>query len=401
VRIGSPISWADIAHWYADLARDRYHLGPALDSAVARVVADGRTLDDTLRLLHRWVAQDFRYVSLSLGIGGYQPRLPDSVFTAKYGDCKDKATLFIAAAGRLGVHAYPVLLNAEGSVSRDLPSTAAFDHMIAAIEARGSYIYADLTVGLAPFGSLPIADQGKFGLVVHPDGRAEEVTLPEDAPSANGVHLLVVGALSPEGELSGHVTLTATGAAQAELRQLFETPRTAEERTRAAQGIANGLLRGATGDSLEPFDGRDLQAQPRLALILRLDRAVTKAGDTQILTLPLPDESGSGLAAALATRGARRFPIDAAKVVGPREVVDELRLTLPDGWRVELPPPISATSDFGTYEARYAQDGNVLHVVRRMRGARGIEPPTRIADLIAWLKSRAQDEVTYVVLRHS
>jgi hypothetical protein len=77
-------------------------------------------------------------------------------------------------------------------------------------------------------------------------------------------------------------------------------------------------------------------------------------------------------------------------------------LSLPcSPWPRHLPPPVSATSAFGLYEARYAQEGNVLHVVRRLRGANGIQPPTRIADLVGWLKTRAQDEVTYVVLRHS
>jgi hypothetical protein len=134
---------------------------------------------------------------------------------------------------------------------------------------------------------------------------------------------------------------------------------------------------------------------------MRLDGAVTKAGDRDILTLPLPEESAAGAATALAARGTRRFPIDAAKVIGLREEVNELRLTLPDGWTVELPPSVEAASVFGTYEAQYAQEGNVFHVVRRMRGAKGIKSPSHIADLIAWLKARAQDDVRYVVLRHS
>jgi Domain of Unknown Function with PDB structure (DUF3857)/Transglutaminase-like superfamily len=401
VRIGAPISWADVARWYAGLARDRYHLGPALAAEVARIVAPGRTLDDTLRLLHRWVAQDFRYVSLSLGIGGYQPHAPDSVFAARYGDCKDKATLFIAAAGRLGVRAYPVLLSARERVDRELPSTAAFDHMIAAIDRHESYVYVDLTAGLVPFGLLPTGDQGRFGLVVHPDGRAEEVTLPQDSAGANRMHLLVAGSLSPAGALSGRVTVTAQGAVQAGLRSLFEAPLSEAQATQAAQGMASKVARGATGDSLEAFDGRDLQVEPRLAFAVHLDHALKPSGDRDILTLPLPDESGPGIANALATRPTRRFPIDGAKVVGLGEVVDELRLQLPNGWTVDLPPSVNAISDFGTYEAKYTQEGNVLHVIRRMRGSNRIEPPSRIADLIAWLKQRAQDDVSYVVLRRS
>ena len=82
-------------------------------------------LSDTVRLTRH---------ALSLGIGGYQPRTPAQVMETQYGDCKDKATLFIALARRMGVNAYPVLLSSTGGVERGLPSISQFDHMIAAVE---------------------------------------------------------------------------------------------------------------------------------------------------------------------------------------------------------------------------------------------------------------------------
>jgi len=102
IDVAAPVRWTDVARWYGALSRDRYEVTPALDSALATVVTTARTLDDSLRALHRWVAQDFRYVSLSLGIGGFQPRLPGAVLATRYGDCKDKATLFIAWPGVWG-----------------------------------------------------------------------------------------------------------------------------------------------------------------------------------------------------------------------------------------------------------------------------------------------------------
>src|SRR5207247_483653 len=87
-----------------------------------------------------------------------------------------------------------------------------------------------------------------------------------------------------------------------------------------------------------------------------------------ILTLPLPELAGSGVAAALAAdEGRRRFPIDVAKVFGPRTVTYELRLTLPEGWRAELPPPVTAVSAFGTYDARYSQAGRAWRAKRMLR----------------------------------
>ena len=69
-------SGRDIAQWYAGLAKGRYTLTPQIEKALAKTVAGSKTLDDSIRAVHRWVAQDFRYVSLSLGIAGFQPHPP-------------------------------------------------------------------------------------------------------------------------------------------------------------------------------------------------------------------------------------------------------------------------------------------------------------------------------------
>ena len=402
ITISAPLKWDDIARWYAGLVRDRYALTTGLDSAIALIEAGATTADDSLRRLHRWVAQDFRYVSLSLGIGGFQPRRPADVLQSKFGDCKDKATLFIAAAARLGVRAYPVLLNAGGRVDRGLPSAGAFDHMIAAVERpKAPYLYLDLTAEFVPFGALPMADQGEFGLVVHPDGRKEEVTLPEDSVGVNVEHISIVGELSTEGAFHARMNDTSTGTYQYPLRRMFSKPLTATQRTRFTEAFANALYPGATGDSLEMFDGRDLRAAPHIGVVLRHDHAASASGDREIFTLPIGDLTATAVLAALEGRGPRRFPIDVGEVVGPRELIQELDLTLPDGWKAELPPAVSAVSAFGTYQAEYAQNGRVLHVMRRLRGNRGILPPDRIGDLIAWLKARSKDDVRFIVLRRS
>src|SRR6266550_4584921 len=179
IDVGSPITWGELAHWYANLSAGRYALSPALESQLADHVKDARTLEDSLRAVHRWVSQDFRYVSLSLGIGGYLPRLPAQVLDTRYGDCKDKATLFIALVRRMGIRANPVLLSASGGADSTLPTVQQFDHMIAAVdrpEKLGGRIYLDLTSDLTPYGELPPAEEGSFALVVHDDGKFEEVT---------------------------------------------------------------------------------------------------------------------------------------------------------------------------------------------------------------------------------
>ncbi|HEV8264631.1 MAG TPA: DUF3857 and transglutaminase domain-containing protein [Gemmatimonadales bacterium] len=401
IDVSAPITWPRVAAWYSDLSRDRYRLSPELEAKLSELVQGARTLDDSLRAVHRWVAQDFRYVSLSLGIGGYLPRLPAQVLEARYGDCKDKATLFIALARRMGLTAYPVLLSSSGTADSSLPTAQQFDHMIAAVDRPArTRLYLDLTSDFTPYGELPFSEQGSFALVVHDDGRGEEVILPEAPPSANRAEVRFEGQLSADGLFNGRYTETKLGAMQYRLRAAYARPFTQEELGRITQAMADGLFPGASGDSLRVFDGRDLRATPTVSVRVRNAPAVSTSGGARVLTLPasMPSFVSLGLASQLEQRKPRRFPIDVGDVIGPVETIAELRITLPEGWRAHLPASLNETSTFGSYTAEYAQEGRELRVTRRMTGRKGVEPAERVDALIAWLRAISKDDTKFIIL---
>ncbi|HET7461216.1 MAG TPA: DUF3857 and transglutaminase domain-containing protein [Longimicrobium sp.] len=400
IALGGNTTWQQVAQWYHGLEEGRYALTPEIEAKVAEVVKGARTRDDSIRAVHRWVAQDFRYVSLSLGLGGYQPRLPASTFQTQYGDCKDKATLFIAVMRKMGVNAYPVLLSSEGGVNRAMPSLNQFDHMIAAVEKPGGgYTYVDLTSDLTPYGSVVPSYQGEFGLVIHPDGRGEEITFPLDPPAANRRETVIVGELSTEGVFKGSVTSRVGGALQYRMRGALSSRLSDKDRQDLGRTVAQGLFTGASADSLHLFDGRDLAATPQTQVWVSGGRAASRSGGTLILTLPVANGQNDELVAQLeAAPKVRRFPIDVASVIGPMESVTEFRVTLPEGWKARLPQNVTANSVFGSYTATYEMNGRELRIVKRMSGGRGTQPPSAIASLLGWLREMGKDDARFIVL---
>jgi transglutaminase-like putative cysteine protease len=400
--VSAPTSWQDISKWYAGLARDRYVLTPELEKKLHELVSGARTLDDSLSAVQRWVAQDIRYVSLSLGIGGYQPRPPAEVFKTQYGDCKDKATIFVAMAQRMGLEAYPVLLSAGGKVQRSLPSIDQFNHAIAALKIGGKYTFVDLTSDLTPYGELPGPDQGQFALVVHPDGHADEVTLPEDPPSANLSETSFSGELTPDGLVNLHYTERAEGLRQYGLRGLFTTPMDSTKRDRFIRALAGNTYPGATGDSLVVFDGKDLKAKPQITMAVHGGQAAKISGQSAILSLPPSFGSMAGLqtlATQLESGKPRVYPIDVESVIGPIVGISELVLELPEGWHADLPQNVIVESAYGSYRSEYSQNGRELRLHRRMEGRRGVKPKEDVDALIAWLRAVAKDDVQYIVLQ--
>jgi transglutaminase-like putative cysteine protease len=399
--VSAPGSWSDIGHWYAGLAHAQLSSGSQIQDTVRRITAHAATLEDSIRAIHRWVAQDVRYVSVSLGIGGYQPRAPATVVSTGFGDCKDKATLFIAALSDIGVQAFPVLLNAGGRPDRMVPTIGAFDHEIAAIKRPNGYQFVDLTSELSRFGTLPYGDEDEFALIVHPDGTTEEVTTPRDQPAENKTTSLLIGTLSTEGKFNGRVEITGTGISELGLRAMMRTPMDSAQRADLQRRMAGAIFPNAKGDSLVTFDGKDFHATPRISFLVRDGDATQQSGETDILTLRSAAAHWGQIADQLEAHGPRKMPIDAAQVVGPTTVVDEMRITLPDGWHAHLPANVVAKSAFGLYESEYKQDGRQLVVLHRMSGAEGILPKERVGDLIAWLRSIAKDRVSFIVIDHT
>ncbi len=399
--IAAPRTWSDVSKWYAGLATGRYDLDPAIEKKAAEIVAGAKTRDDTLSALYRWVAQDFRYVSLSLGIGGYQPHLPAMVFDNKYGDCKDKATFFVAVARKMGYQAFPVLLSAGGGVDTTVPSAHQFDHMIAAVEKPGGgYQFLDLTAEIVPYGDLPPEEQGEFGLLVHDDGAATNVTFPELPASTNRTTMTIIGELTVQGGFNGKWTVTATGNNQYSLREQMSatTKPDSAARARMTLSVANSIVEGSTGDSLQLFEGRDLKAVPRVSVLIRGGKMTTDAGGTIILELPLEDFAQTKTVASLESRGPRKAPVSATRVWGPDETVQELRLTLPVGWRAKLPENTQAKGVFGEYEANYSQVGRELRVKRRRSGLTGVYPASDIGVLLDFLREISKDDYKVIIL---
>lgn len=119
-----------------------------------------------------------------------------------------------------------------------------------------------------------------------------------------------------------------------------------------------------------------------------------------ILALPVGNmEAMTTAAAQVEAQSPRRFPIDAEAVLGPTERETIIRITLPEGWKAELPAGVHARSAFGEFRSTYAQEGRDLVVTRRLAGARGVEPASAVGDLAGWFRAMAREDTRFIVLR--
>ncbi|HEY6306182.1 MAG TPA: DUF3857 and transglutaminase domain-containing protein [Candidatus Angelobacter sp.] len=114
-------NWQQMGDWYRNLTSGRFDASAEIKQKAGALTAAYPMQMDKARALARFVQHDIRYVAIELGIGGWQPHPAADVFTHRYGDCKDKATLMRSMLAEIGVDSYYVVINTErGSVTPQL-----------------------------------------------------------------------------------------------------------------------------------------------------------------------------------------------------------------------------------------------------------------------------------------
>jgi len=93
VQLSSFTDWQKISTWYAKLQSERAVPDDAVKAKAAELTRGAGSEEQKARRLYDFVAQNIRYVSLSFGIGRYQPHAASEVLQNGYGDCKDKVIL--------------------------------------------------------------------------------------------------------------------------------------------------------------------------------------------------------------------------------------------------------------------------------------------------------------------
>jgi hypothetical protein len=399
ISVSPAFTWSAIGKWYVPIARDAYAITPSVEEKMKTVLASSKTLDDSVRAIHKWIAQDIRYVAIELGRGGYVPRNAETVVRTGFGDCKDKAMLFVAALKKIGVTAYPVLLNINGSERKDTPSLGQLNHMIAAVKRGKEYQFADLTAGTFALGRLPRSEQGNLAVLVK-ENDGEEITLPEDPSSDAMIDATITGNLGEDGVFTGKYEEVRHGYLEATMRAAFQSPLDSLRKEMFGRVVTGIYFDRPETDSLVAFDGKDLQAEAKVSTRITRAKMVVKVGDVNLLTNPMrPMESYVRIADAIEKETGRTAPYDVTKFVPQYVTHSVVRIKLPVGWNAVLPKSEKLDSPIARYELKFSQVGGELRIERTIAGLVAVLPASRRMEIVEVLRKLGSDEARQIVLK--
>ena len=343
---GDMRSWQSFGRWYHRLNEGRAALPAVAKRDVLLLTAGASGAREKVQRLYTYMQERTRYVSVQLGLGGWQAFDAAYVHERGYGDCKALTNYMQALLDEAGIASFPALIRAGSRAPRVLPDFPGnqFNHVILYVDlGDGDGVWLESTDQTAPFGHLGAFTEDRYALLAKPGG-GELVRTPRSHAAQNQRVLQARVRLTPSGDAAAEIQTHHTGNEQDEIRQRVAT-RSGRERER-------WLYEYIDLPSFEIVDADFSAAEKRslsvaLSLTLTLPRYAARTGKRLFLPLNLlhrwtyvpPAEERR-------TNAVEIFPYAFTHA-------DTIVYEVPAGFAVEaVPDPIEVETPFLRYAAR-------------------------------------------------
>lgn len=350
-------SWEEVGQLYRSLQQEQVKATPAIQSKAVELTKGLTTDDEKIRAIYSYVALHIHYVSLSFGIGRYQPHPAEEVLGNEYGDCKDKHTLLASLLKSAGYEAWPALLNSSRKIDKEAPSISHFDHVITVVPRGDKLLWLDTTPEVAPFGLILPNLRDKDVLVVPVSKPAFLTKTPADPPLVSSQTFTVEGNLTSDGTFSAHIEQTYRGDSEVVLRSAFRQVPQAQWKDlmqnfsyrNGYAGDVSSVTASAVDDTNQPFR-------------VSYEYLRKKYGDweNRRITPPLPP-----IGIEVANDADEKVPDEPLVLGAPGEVVYRSKVTLPAGCSIKPPKNVDLVLPFAEYHTTQSFDNGVFTSIRR------------------------------------
>ena len=391
-------SWEEIGKWYAGLESERTAPNDAIRAKAAELTAGKATEAEKIEALYNFVAKNFRYVSLSFGLGRYQPHAATDVLANQYGDCKDKHTLLASLLASQGIESYPVLISSSRKVDTEVPSPAQFDHVITAVQSGNELLWMDTTTEVAPFRLLSANLRKKQALLSpRPGAKAGAPRLmetPPDPPFASSQLVEIEGQVSELGKLDAKLKYTMRGDGELPLRIAFRrTPQ--NQWKQLAQMISAGDgVSGQVAD-IKGSDPADTSQPFTLEMQVTQANFVDWGKKRSQVAIPVPN---MGLPSADEDPDADAEPLELGT---PVDVTMKLKLQFPEKFKTRAPVPVTVARDYADYRSTYKVEAGTFTLERVLRFKQREVPVARTRDYVAFTRAVRSDELQSIAIENT
>ena len=347
---GNMNSWKSFGLWYYNLYKERANLSEIASKEVSEKIALVSDEKEKVTNLYRYLQKKTRYVSVQLGIGGWQPYDATYVYKNGYGDCKALSNYMVSILNAVGIIAYPVLINNghyRTPLITEFPSNQ-FNHVIVCVPLKSDTVWLECTSQVMSPGRLGSSNENRDALMITQDGGVI-VKIPA---STSGKNLQikntnVVLSISGSAKVSSNLKLYGNQNDYATEIAEQSTPKEKEKWIKNLFEVPDVKLSNYTFDV-----GNENSGEVEVKIELTLSRYGSISGKRMFLNPNLMERRSS-------------VPKDVKKRLSPVRFIypyldiDSIQYQIPDKYKIEtMPAEKNIQSSFGSFVSKTIIDGD-------------------------------------------
>ncbi len=367
--------WDSLAKWYWNLIKGQNIANSDITAKVKELTINCKTDKEKLEVIYKWVTTEIRNNAWEFGVHGYKPYNASTIFTRRFGDCKDKATLINVMLKIAGIDAWPMLLRStqsdnvvkgRGLEDFSLPLLSHFNHCISYTELDGKPYYLDGTMMYRTIDSNPSTNAGATAVIIREDGAEMTSTPPYSGDSNRWIDYTGIG-LNAEGTADIDFTIATTGESSMYLRAWFNNSQTWDNVLKAVCSERYGHVSAVVVEEFGSNEELDKDEEMLKGRVRIRDYAKKDGRNTITFNIPKPLLSRDG-------NNGGAFPSEfsvytttsrrSTDLILPTlyKIERHLKIEWPAGWELyeKIPKDVKIDAPFGRLSINFEKINNIL-----------------------------------------
>lgn len=371
---GDMSTWKGMGEFMYTLNAGRDKLPADIRQIVHQLTDDVSDIKQKISILYKYMQQNTRYISIQLGIGGWQTFDANYVATKKYGDCKALSNYMYSLLKEAGIKSCYTLVKAgrnNNYLREDFPSNQ-FNHAILCVPLQKDTVWLECTSQTLPSGYLSSFTANRPVLIIDETG-GKLVRTPRYTITQNIQSRKTAGIIAEDGQLTTRINTMYTAIEQDNLHHLIH------DLSREKQLEYLKAQIDLPHYDVTRFEYKeDKSAVPTIDEELEI-KALNYASVTGKRLFLYPNVI-SRHSSRLKVDDTRKYPVS---IKYEYTEIDTTELTLPAGYLPEaLPEPVKIEGKFGRYSSLVEMKPDRLVYYRKYENFSGEFPASEFNDLV-------------------
>jgi len=387
---GTITDWESFGKWIYSLAEGRNALPQDFQNRIIEMTKDAPDDRERVRILYDFLGETTRYVSIQLGIGGYQPRSASDVLRTGFGDCKALAFFLQSMLDVIGIPSNYIVIRSDRRNRRilhDFPSFFEANHAILQVPLENDTLWLEATNPNIPFGFVHNSIAGADAIEITATG-GRFVRLP-DYPDSLNVEKNIA-----------NVSLNSDGSAEiTSIKELhvkrygdnfgFNLLRTSEQTDRLRRGIN---LPNATVNSVRVTEDKSPLPSFRIEYDWQTPLYGTRTGNRLFLPVnPFRRQI---------TWFARTERTHDIHIWEGFKDIDSIFISIPDDFEIEsLPAPVYLSTAYGNFSSLIVPQDDGIMIKQSFYFPRGKYCVSEYAEIRAFIEQINTAYTARIILR--